>query len=151
MLPLSAWHSATALASDGIKDILEVERRAAHGLEHMADGSLALGRLVLLPHATCEAHGDAGLTGEDRDRRDLLVTERVDAVAPEAHDADDVAVDDDGQAQDGPVPGQALTLSPAVLRVGQDVVDVHRALARGPRARRPFRDRPGSGARVRSG
>ena len=110
----------------GIKDILEIERRAAHCLQHLTDRRLALHRLVLLRHQAREAHGDAGLPGEDRDRRDLLVTERVDAVAPEAHHADDVAVDDDGQPQDGPVPGQALPLSPAVLRVGQDVVDVHR-------------------------
>ncbi len=125
------------IGEHGIEDVLEVEGRAAHRLEHVADGSLALGRLVLLPHQPCEAHGDAGLPGKDRDRRDLLVTERVDAVAPEAHDADDVAVDDDGQAQDGPVPGQALPLSPAVLRVGQDVVDVHRRSLEGhaPHAR----------------
>ncbi len=116
---------------DGIEHVLQVKRRAAHRLQHVTDGRLPLHRLMLLPHQARQAHGDAGLSREDGNGRDLLVVERVDAVPPEAHHADDVVVHDDRQPQDRPVPGQALTLPPAVLRVGQNVVDVDRASLEG--------------------
>ena len=120
------------IGEHGIEDILEVEGRDAHRLEHLGDGVRARP-----PRASPPFNGVPRRTATRsvlKDRKIVAIssfTEWVDAVAPRPDDSDDVAVDDDLAARGWSGSRTGAALSPAVLGVGQHVVDVHF----GPRSR----------------
>ena len=90
MEAISASHRRAAVSDDGIEDRLQIERRAADDVQHIARRGLILERLRQLARARLHLleqprvlDGDHGLVGEGLQQLDLLVGERLHFVATE--------------------------------------------------------------------
>ena len=91
----------------------------------MPAGHLHLGRPGLEGVEQVDAaDGDRRLGGEGSQQLGGPLAERVDLSPPDDQDADDLAVEQHGDAHGGPEAAVALDVEPAVLGVGEDVGDL---------------------------
>ena len=120
------------MGGDAAQHRLQLERR----VDRLADlaqrpqlrdrtGQLAGARLHLVEQAHV-LDRDHGLVGEGRDQLDLFVRERPDDVARQYDHADHRAAAQERHPEHGPESAFRLRLGPSVLRILEDVGDVHR-------------------------
>ena len=118
------------VADDRLQDLFRVEARA-HRLTDLAEGLelLHLGAQLLLSgfqraHQLDVADGDGGVGGEGGQDLGVVLVEGVDLGAPRRDHADELVVEDHRDAEDRAVVTDLLDVPPAVVGVGEDVVDV---------------------------
>jgi hypothetical protein len=110
---------------DGVERGPQLVRHAGQELRLVPAGHLHLGRPGLEGVDQVDAaDGDRRLGGEGGQQLGGPVAERVDLGPPDDQDADDLAVEQHGDAHGGPEAAVALDVEPAVLGVGEDVGDL---------------------------
>jgi hypothetical protein len=117
---------------------LQVERRAADDLEHLARRGLllqGLGEVGVLGLQLAEEarvlDGDRGLVGERGDEVDLLAGERADLRPPHEQHTDQHVLPEHRDGQRGPVATDLPRLVQLELGIGEDVGEVHHPVLEG--------------------
>jgi hypothetical protein len=135
---ISASHSRAADSTSNIEHRLQIERRSADHLEYIRCCGLLLQGLAQILGSLMKFFEQSNildrnhrLVGECGDEIDLLLAERLHALAGENENADRLIFPQQWHAKRSALTGQRYRFAHRVFGIGSDVGDLHRVAPRG--------------------
>jgi hypothetical protein len=120
---------ADGFLQHGLKNGLQITRRAADDLQHLRCGGLLLKGLAQFIQEPRVLDGDNGLSGEILDKSDLPVGKRKYPRASQHDHSNDLALAFEGHAENGAESPRLLPLGESIFRVSFHIGNLNRFAA----------------------